>query len=421
MLSRAENELVTRIGPDTPMGNLMRRFWIPAALSSELPEPDCPPIRVKLLGEKLVAFRDTTGRVGLLQEFCAHRRASLFLGRNEQGGLRCVYHGWKYDVEGSCLDMPNEPSESSFKDKIRLKSYPTSEMGGVVWAYLGAENRKPPLPSLEWTQVAESHRSISKTWQECNWLQALEGGIDSSHSSFLHRAVATDAANVGITGYRVSSTAPKNEVDLTDYGLMYVSTRSLEAKGNFVRIYHFIMPFHTFFARQIGQAGEVYRPEGSGHIFVPMDDENTMVYNLVYSFGVAPLENKEAIEIRRGRGTGTQTKEFRKLRNKDNDWLIDRITQKTRTFTGIEGINTQDHAVQESMEPIVDRSEEHLGTSDLAVIKMRRLLLDSINCLQNGDDPPGIRSRYPKIRPVEKILPPDLSWREHMKNEMYPN
>lgn len=421
MLTREENELVTRIGPNTAMGEVMRRYWIPAALSSEILEPDCPPIRVKILGEKLVAFRDTAGRVGLLQEFCAHRRASLFLGRNEEGGLRCVYHGWKYDADGKCLDMPNEPADSNFKDKIRLRSYTALESGGIVWAYLGAENRKPPPPNLEWTQVPETHRSVSKTWQECNWLQALEGGIDSSHSSFLHRAITNESANVGIVGYRVVATAPRNEVDLTDYGLMYASTRSLERKGNFVRVYHFIMPFHTFFARQIGQGGEVYKPEGSGHIFVPMDDENTMVYNLVYSFGDAPLEDKQSIEIRRGRGPGTQTKAFRKVRNKDNDWMIDRLAQKTRTFTGIEGINTQDHAVQESMEPIVDRSEEHLGTSDLAIIKMRRLLLDSINSVQRGDDPPGIRSKHRRIRPVEKILSPDLSWRENMKQEIYPD
>jgi phthalate 4,5-dioxygenase oxygenase subunit len=421
MLTQQENELVTRTGPGAPMGQLMRCYWIPAALSTELADPDCPPIRVRLLGEKLVAFRDTEGRAGLIDEFCAHRRASLFLGRNEEGGLRCVYHGWKYDTLGNCLDMPNEPAETSFKHKIRLKSYPTVELGGVIWAYLGPEEKKPALPSFEWTQLPASHRNVSKTWQECNWLQALEGGIDSSHSSFLHRALSVKSANVGIVGYRVEATAPKNEVDLTDYGLAYASIRPLDEKGNFVRVYHFVMPFHTFFARQIGQSGEVFRSEASGHIFVPIDDENTMVYNLVYSFGEEPLEDKEAIEIRRGRGPGTQTAYFRKVRNKDNDWLIDRSAQKTRTFTGIEGINTQDHAVQESMGSIVDRSHEHLGTSDLAIIRMRRLLLDSIRVIQDGNSPPGVTSKYSRIRPVERILPKDAAWREEMKHHMYPN
>jgi phthalate 4,5-dioxygenase oxygenase subunit len=421
MLTREENEAVTRVNADTPMGNLMRRYWLPAALATELPEPDCPPIQVKVLGEQLVAFRDSTGRVGLLDEFCAHRRASLFLGRNEENGIRCIYHGWKYDVEGSCLDMPNEPAESNFNDKIRLKSYPTAELGGIIWAYLGPEDKKPPLPNLEWTQVPQSHRLVSKTWQECNWLQALEGGIDSSHSSFLHRALTVDSANMGIVGYRVSATAPRNEVDLTDYGFAYASIRSLEGKGDFVRVYHFVMPFHTFFARQIGQSGEVQRPEASGHIFVPMDDENTMVYNLVYSFGAEPLQDREAIEIRRGRGPGTQTEDFRKVRNKGNRWLIDRQAQKNKTFTGITGINTQDHAVQESMGPIVDRRQEHLGASDLAIIKMRRLLLDSIKVLQNGRDPSGIKSKHSKIRPVERILPTSRSWREDMQGDMYPS
>jgi phenylpropionate dioxygenase-like ring-hydroxylating dioxygenase large terminal subunit len=420
MLSKEENDSVTKTGPGTPMGELMRSYWIPVALSGELPEADSPPIRVKLLGERLVAFRDSAGRVGLLEEFCAHRRASLFLGRNEEGGLRCVYHGWKYDASGKCLEMPNEPPESRFCDKIRLKSYSTVEQGGVIWAYLGPESKKPPSPNLEWTQLPESHRSISKTWQECNWLQALEGGIDSSHSSFLHRALSNASAEIGIVGYRVSATCPKSEVEVTDYGLAYASIRPLDEQKSFVRVYHFVMPFHTFFARQVGQRGEVFRLEGSGHIFVPMDDTNTMVYNLVYSFGEQPLDDKEAIEIRRGRGPGTQTADFRKVRNKDNDWLIDRSAQKHRTFTGIQGINTQDHAIQESMGPVVDRTQEHLGTSDLAIIKMRRVLLDSIKANQAGSVPPGMGSKYPRIRPVERILSNDVPWREEMKPHMYP-
>ena len=159
-----ENELVTRTGAGTPMGEVMRRYWMPAALAWELPQADCPPIRVKLLGEKLVAFRDTQGRVGLIDEFCAHRRASLFLGRNEEGGLRCVYHGWKYDTKGICLDMPNEPQETNFKHAVRLKAYPTAEMGGLIWAYMGPPEKVPPLPKFEWTQVLENYRHLSKMW-----------------------------------------------------------------------------------------------------------------------------------------------------------------------------------------------------------------------------------------------------------------
>src|SRR5437588_1425539 len=230
MLSPEENELVTRTGAGTPMGEVMRRYWMPAALAWELPQPDCPPIRVKLLGEKLVAFRDTQERVGLIDEFCAHRRASLFLGRNEEGGLRCVYHGWKYDTKGSCLDMPNEPQETNFKHAVRLKAYPTAEMGGLIWAYMGPPEKVPPLPKFEWTQVPENYRHLSKMWQECNWLQALEGAIDNAHAGFLHRALTDKTTRAGLRGYWESSQTPRLDVHLTDYGFMYTATRALPGR-----------------------------------------------------------------------------------------------------------------------------------------------------------------------------------------------
>ena len=215
MPTREENELLTRIGPGTPMGNVLRRYWIPAAMSSELPGPDCAPIRVKLLGEKLVVFRDTQGRLGLLDGFCAHRRASLFLGRNEECGIRCVYHGWKYDVEGNCVDMPSEPPESNFKDKIHLKAYPTVEMGDIIWAYLGPKELMPPPPKFEWTQVPQNCRVVAKVWEECNWLQAVEGNVDTVHASFLHRKLTPESKRAGISPDSVwlkSSTAPRLDV-----------------------------------------------------------------------------------------------------------------------------------------------------------------------------------------------------------------
>ena len=195
MLSVEENERLTRTGPGTPMGQTLRRYWIPALLAWELPEPDCPPVRVKLLGERLVAFRDTNGRIGLLDEFCPHRGVSLWLGRNEACGLRCVYHGWKYDVDGNCVDQMNEPQP--FKDSIHIEAYPTVELGGVIWAYLGPRQLQPPLPKFAWTQVPDTHRHISKVIQECNWLQALEGGVDTSHAQILHRYFA---GGIGPTG-----------------------------------------------------------------------------------------------------------------------------------------------------------------------------------------------------------------------------
>jgi phenylpropionate dioxygenase-like ring-hydroxylating dioxygenase large terminal subunit len=187
MLTREENELLTRTGPGTPMGSLMRRYWVPALFSRELPEPDCPPVQAKLMGERLVAFRDTDGRLGLLGELCPHRTASLFYGRNEECGLRCVYPGWKFDVDGNCVDMPSEPPGRGFQHKIKTTAYPCIERGGVVWTYMGPAELKPEFPSLEWAELPEQHRFVSRHIQECNWLQGLEGGFDTSHLAFLHR------------------------------------------------------------------------------------------------------------------------------------------------------------------------------------------------------------------------------------------
>jgi phthalate 4,5-dioxygenase len=418
MLSAEENDLLTKVSPGTPMGNLMRRYWIPALLSTELPEPDCPPVRVKLLGENLVAFRDTSGRVGLVDEFCAHRRASLFLGRNEEGGLRCVYHGWKYDIGGKCVDMPSEPPESNFKDKIQLKAYPTVEMGGAIWAYMGPNEKKPALPKFEWTQVPESHRVLSRTWEECNWLQALEGGLDTAHVSFLHRALTTNSTK-GVGGYYLWSTAPKLEIELTDYGFLYAGIRSRGEEGNYVRAYQFVMPFHKYHPAQLKGGKPTPRiPAIAGHAWVPMDDENCMVFNISYSFGEQPLT-----ESRLG-GTDAEDMDaaigFRKKRNKDNDWLIDRQVQKTETYTGIEGTTIQDQAVQESMGPIVDRTQEHLANIDKAIVAARLLLLRAVRTVQANGDPPGVGSSYYSVRAIEKILPETERWQDALKAEIYP-
>ncbi|MCL6593139.1 MAG: Rieske 2Fe-2S domain-containing protein [Alicyclobacillus sp.] len=186
MLKASENERITRVGPGTPMGHVFRRYWVPALLSEELPEPDCPPVKVRLLAEDLVAFRDSTGRVGLFEAYCPHRRAHLFWGRNEECGLRCAYHGWKFDVDGRCVDMPNEPPDSRFKQNVRIPAYPCWEKGGIIWTYMGPPALQPPTPDYEWLRAPETHRFVSKTFEDCNYLQALEGGIDTSHSSFAH-------------------------------------------------------------------------------------------------------------------------------------------------------------------------------------------------------------------------------------------
>ena len=422
MLSPEENKLATEIGKGTPMGATLRRYWVPALLGRELPAPDCPPVRVKLMGERLVAFRDSAGRVGLVEEFCPHRRASLWFGRNEEGGLRCVYHGWKFDVEGTCLEQMNEPEP--FCHKVHLAAYPTVEMGDVIWVYLGPREKMPPPPKFEWTQVPASHRHVSKVWEECNWLQALEGGIDTSHAPILHRTITPSTARPGIPvqGPFVRGKAPTLEVDVTDYGYRYVGIRPLDADQTYVRSYHFVMPFHQIRPQQLGRGiGGRDRPMIAGHIWVPIDDENCMVYNWMYSFGEEGLSHEDRME--RGNGNGPdyveQAGEFRSFRNRHNNWMIDRQVQKSETFTGIEGINTQDRAVQEGMGPIVDRSKEHLGPADRAIIATRRLLLQAAKTVAEGGSPPGVDDSYYSARAIEKIFPNTATWRETVLPDMY--
>ena len=422
MVTREENELLTQTGPGAPMGDVMRRYWVPALLSSEVPAPDCPPVRVTLLGEQLVAFRDTGGTVGLLDEFCAHRRASLFLGRNEEHGLRCVFHGWKYDVQGNCVDMMNEPPGSDYNNKIRLTAYPVMEQGGVIWAYMGPPDRVPAPPKFEWTQVPQSHRHVSKNWQECNWLQALEGGLDTAHATILHRLIATDTQRAGLavnTDF-VRGRTPSVEVDQTDYGYRYAGIRSLGEQGSFVRTYHYVMPFHQIRPQQFGFHGELPRPIIAGHIWVPMDDENCMVYNWTYSFGDEPLTEDDRLEREFGRGPEDLLPDFRNVRNKDNNWLIDRQVQKSETFTGIDGINTQDQAVQESMGPIVDRTKENLSASDSAIVTARGLLIQAARAVADGGDPPGVGTSYYGARAIDRVLPNGVQWRDALSAEMYP-
>ena len=423
VLTQDENELLTRTGAGTPMGEVMRRYWIPVLLCSELPEPDCPPVRVRLLGEQLVAFRDSGGRIGLLGEFCPHRGASLFLGRNEEHGLRCVFHGWKFDVNGSCLDMMNEPPCSEYKLKIKTTSYPVLEQGGLVWAYLGPSDRRPPPPNFEWTQVPDSHRQLSKNRQECNWLQALEGGIDTAHAPILHRLITnnTNRAGIAITTDFVKGEAPKVEVDRTDYGYRYAGIRNLGERGNFVRAYHYVMPFHQIRPQQFGLRGGPPKTVIAGHSWVPMDDENCMVYNWSYSYGEDPLTFGDEYERDLGRGPGQLLSDYRNVRNRSNDWLIDRQVQKTETYTGIDGINNQDQAVQESMGPIVDRTKENLSASDMAIVTARRMLLEAARTVADGGDPPGLGPSYYRARALDRVLPHGIRWRDALLAEMYPD
>jgi phenylpropionate dioxygenase-like ring-hydroxylating dioxygenase large terminal subunit len=418
MLSSEENRILTRVGAGTRMGEVMRRYWLPALLSTDLPAPDCPPVRVKLLGEELVAFRDTEGRTGLLEEYCPHRRASLFLGRNEESGLRCVYHGWKFDALGTCVDMPNEPEESRFKDKIRIISYPTMEQGGVIWAYMGPPEKRPEEPGMEWCRAPERQRWVSKTVEFCNFAQAVEGGIDTVHSSFLHN---NDLANE--RHFKRIDTAPMLEVERTAYGFRYAGIRNLGEIGNYVRIYQFVLPFHQFRSHQVDFEGSGKRqaiPLIQGHMWVPMDDQNTMVFNWMLAADEDKALTPEFIMKREASaGRGPDGESVVRHQTRANDWLIDRERQRTRTFTGIPGLNTQDLAVQESMGPVVDRTHEHLGSTDKAIIQFRRCLLDAARDLEKGMDPPGSDSKtYRAIRPADLTIPRDVRWQEAAKDKL---
>jgi phthalate 4,5-dioxygenase len=392
MLSREENELLTRTGPGTPAGDYFRRYWLPALQSSELPSPDGPPVRLRMLGEDLLAFRDSNGRVGLVDEFCPHRRASLYWGRNEECGLRCVYHGWKFDVTGTCIEMPNEPPEYRFNNKIRTTAYPTQEYGGIVWAYLGPAELTPELPKIEWARVPESHRYISKRRQESNFLQAVEGGIDSSHTNFLHASLeafrVTDAYLEAVKNsnnlrarYHILDKSPRFTVKKMDYGLAIAVRRNAEEDTYYWRLTQFLLPAYTMIPQQKGLSI-------NGHCWVPRDDETCWVWNMTWNPEV-PLSEEDWRSIREETFIHARVDPAtqRPLRNKDNDYQIDRDKQRNVNMTGIHGFAAQDQALQESMGTIVDRTRERLGTSDTAIIAMRRLLLQEIRGLEQRQEP----------------------------------
>jgi phenylpropionate dioxygenase-like ring-hydroxylating dioxygenase large terminal subunit len=385
MLSVEENELLTRIGPGTPMGDYLRRYWHPILLASELPAPDCPPVRVRLLGEDLVAFRDSEGRVGLLAEHCAHRGASLYFGRNEDRGLRCVYHGWKWDVAGRCLDMPNEPATSTFKDRVRQPAFPTAERGGLVWAYLGPPDRKAELPDFEWMRVPPDHLHISKWLMEANYLQGMEGEVDTSHISFLHTYFDLADAPPRIAKRRVGNwragVAPQLTVKETEYGFVYGARRqSVDGSESHWRVTHWLLPTYSLIPGPTWPVG--------GRCWIPIDDEHTWVYNWWYSAeGPLPPEDIAWIEANLLTPPAVDPRTFRPLLNKANEYGLNRAEQRSKTYTGIFGGGTQDRAIVESMGPVFDRSKEHLGQSDVAVIAARRRLLAELRRLQMGEEP----------------------------------
>jgi phenylpropionate dioxygenase-like ring-hydroxylating dioxygenase large terminal subunit len=392
MLTHEENQLLTETNRGTAAGEYFRRYWLPALFSSEVAEPDSPPVRIKLLGEDLLAFRDTEGRVGIVDEFCPHRLASLFWGRNEECGIRCVYHGWKFDVTGVCTDIPSEPPEYRFQNKVRITAYPAQEYGGLVWIYMGSPESVPELPKLEFARVPESHRYISKRHQETNYLQAVEGGIDSSHSNALHSSVdafrMTNAYVESVRNsaslrekYHVLDKSPRFTVQKTDYGLIIAARRNAEEDTYYWRLTQFLLPSYTMIPHQKGHTI-------NGHCWVPRDDESCWVWTFSWNpDGPLPEKDLEAIRKETFVHANVESVSFRPLRNKSNNYLIDRNLQKTSSMTGIHGFAAQDMAVQESMGPVCDRTKERLGTSDTAIIAARRLLLQEIRALAQGEEP----------------------------------
>jgi phenylpropionate dioxygenase-like ring-hydroxylating dioxygenase large terminal subunit len=417
MLRKEQNDLLTQTGPGTPMGQMFRCSWIPALLAEELPENDSPPVRVKLLSERLLAFRDSEGRLGLIDEFCAHRGISLWFGRNEDKGLRCPYHGWKYDVTGQCIDVPSEPAESGFCNKVKLKSYPLIEKGGILWTYMGPPEKRPPEPAWEFASVPDPQRYVSKRHQECNWLQAMEGGIDSSHVSFLHRGdLHSDPLFKGAKGnqYNLGDARPVFEVVESPGGLYIGARRNAENGHYYWRITPWVMPSFTMIA-----------PRGNhsvhGHFWIPIDDENCWTWSFDYH-PIRELTAAEVAAMRDGKGVhvavipGT----YRPTANKDNDYLMDRAAQKAgHSYSGVAGFGMQDASIQESMGPIVDRAKENLVSTDNGIIMARHRLLRAAKALvEKGVTPPGVDPEHQKIRSVAIVLPADVPYKEGAKEAL---
>jgi len=415
MLSTKDNETVTRVGPGTPMGTLMRQYWVPALLSRELPSPDSDPVRVLLLGEKLIAFRDTNGKVGLLQNHCPHRGASLFFGRNEEAGLRCVYHGWKFDVSGQCIDMPNEPAESNFKTKVKATAYPCRERGGIVWTYMGPRATPPSLPDLEANMLPDGDWQVNATLRSCNWLQGLEGDIDTSHLGFLHFGARDPEKTIPRTFdyYTIKERQPRYEVVDTEYGAMYGAYRPAHDNQDYWRIAQFLFPFYVMIP------SFVLGLQVMARAWVPMDDEHMMFYGMSAK-SRRPPANPARGGVRPNRtgmeGLANTTDWLGRNRlaaNAENDYLIDREWQRNKgDFTGIAGVPTQDQAITESMGPILDRRGEHLGTSDSMVIRVRSRLIDAARAVaEHGLTPPGVDNPdIYRVRSGGVFLPQGADW-----------
>ena len=415
MLTAEENELLCRVEGTAPMGQLMRRHWIPALLPEQL-QTDGKPRRLRLLGEDLVAFRDSTGRVGVLGEYCLHRKASLVYGRNENCGLRCLYHGWKFDADGQVTDMPSEPAASRVMANIRHKSYPVHEAAGFVWVYMGPAEEKPEFEAPPWAPTPDTHISILRIEVNCNWAQILEGQIDSAHSSSLHSSdmlmmpEGVSRAEANDTHWLRPSTdrMPRIQVQPTNYGLRYAAIRKpvLDPDTHdYVRITTYVAPFIALI------------PPNNAYnvatILTPVDDTHTTFHFMAWSqtggidqnvwrrfAGAMPGEDLDA--------------DFRNTRTRANDYLQDREAMKAGDYTGIRGIPNQDIAMWEGMGAIADRTTESLSASDIAVIQFRRIMIAAARKFQADGTVIGRAAPHipqAKLASFEGIVPKTAPWR----------
>jgi phthalate 4,5-dioxygenase len=416
MLTAAENELLCRVEGDAAMGRLMRRHWVPALLSEQVAAPDGAPVRVQLFGEKLVAFRDSDGRLGLLGESCPHRKASLAFGRNEGCGLRCLYHGWKFDTQGNVIDMPSEPKGSALPEKIRHLAYPVREAGGFVWTYMGPEDAMPAFEIPPWAPHDEARVAIAKVELPCNWAQIMEGQIDSAHSSSLHssdmRPARGEATAKGDHWVRPSTDKnPRIQVQLTNYGMRYAAIRRPIVNANthdYVRITTFVAPFTALI------------PPNSSYnvssVIVPRNDSSSYFYFIAWAegeqAGIGTDEWRKFCVLAVGEDVDA---EFRPIkRHASNNYLQDRALMAEGNFTGIAGIPNQDIAMWESMGTIADRTQERLGASDIAIVQFRRLMIEAVRSFQESGAVIGqLQPRLPqaKLRSYQGVVEKTVPWR----------
>ncbi len=414
MMNAGDNDLMCRVEGTAPMGQIMRRHWLPALLTEEVPEPDSDPVRVRLLGEDLVAFRDSEGKVGLIGEFCPHRNASMFYGRNEECGLRCLYHGWKIGTDGTVLEMSSEPPESGFARKFKHKAYPTHEAAGIVWTYMGPADEMARFEPPVFQPAPDSKISICKVVVNCNWAQILEGAIDSAHSSTLHMSdmvpAQVESAKATEQNWLRPSTdkAPRLQVQTTDFGFRYVAIRRPMINADthdYLRMTLFIAPYTVLIP-----PNNRYRV---ALLHVPMDDTHTAFHFI--AFGGETTPDQETWRKFNALQVGIDVDErYRNKRTRANDYLQDRKSMRTDSWTGVPGIPNQDIVMWETMGPIADRSRDRLGASDVAIIQFRRQMLQAAKTMQTGG--PAIatgkgRTPHASLRSFEGIVPKNTDWR----------